>query len=366
MFNNSKHLDSLLKVIVLGGNSNHCEKQTSLKYISRDSPPYPANKCRNEIKEGNDGNIYQSKSNKNGVYRWVLLKDSKKLKSIKKEELEETKSFENKTVFNNINNINLSDIEVYGTIDNGGEFFFVFIIEKLKYALIRVSDLYLNNKEDDEYDEEKSLHLSDARKHSFTRKYKMKIIEDFYNEIQRNGLQTDEIKPVKVPEKSWKEKQRDGPPKEFHNFKLRIKYEKVFIGRDTEYKHHFDGSNILFKLPDGKYIYITGAVKTFYTENNEEIKEYSGQMGSSGCPAPFAFTDNFIYILDLGEYVDLSEYKEWLKKEGITWKEGKTMEVFFEYYHEELSTGRNFKIKKDKKHLINNIDFNTIIDVFGY
>ena len=113
-------------------------------------------------------------------------------------------------------------------------------------------------------------------------------------------------------------------------------------------------------------MYVCGAVQTFYTENNEEIKEYSGEMGSSGCPAPFAITDNYIYIFDLDEYVELSEYKEWLKKEGLSWKEGKTMEIFFEYYHEELSTSKKKKVKKDKKHLIGKIDFTTIIDVFGY
>jgi len=48
-----------------------CKKMTTKKYTTRNSPPYPANKCLREIKKGNDGNMYISKRNVNNVYRWV-------------------------------------------------------------------------------------------------------------------------------------------------------------------------------------------------------------------------------------------------------------------------------------------------------
>ena len=43
------------------------------KYVNRPSPPRPANDpgCRDQIRRGNDGLLYASVSNKNGVYRWV-------------------------------------------------------------------------------------------------------------------------------------------------------------------------------------------------------------------------------------------------------------------------------------------------------
>ena len=43
------------------------------KYANRPSPPRPANDpgCRDRVRRGNDGLLYQSVSNKNGVYRWV-------------------------------------------------------------------------------------------------------------------------------------------------------------------------------------------------------------------------------------------------------------------------------------------------------
>ncbi len=48
-----------------------CTKQEASKYAARGSPPYPANECQGEMMTGNDGELYVSKPNKNGVYRWV-------------------------------------------------------------------------------------------------------------------------------------------------------------------------------------------------------------------------------------------------------------------------------------------------------
>ena len=57
-----------------------CVEQTSKKYTSRKSPPYPANVCPvGDKKKGNDGKMYVvSGPNKNGVSRWVLEKTAKK------------------------------------------------------------------------------------------------------------------------------------------------------------------------------------------------------------------------------------------------------------------------------------------------
>jgi hypothetical protein len=56
--------------------SSGCVIQTSAKYnsLTRKSPPYPANKCRGKILLGNDGNMYRSVSNINGVYTWRIKK----------------------------------------------------------------------------------------------------------------------------------------------------------------------------------------------------------------------------------------------------------------------------------------------------
>lgn len=44
------------------------------RYISRPSPPYPAQRCRDVIKQGNDGLMYQSVPDRRGVYTWRKLR----------------------------------------------------------------------------------------------------------------------------------------------------------------------------------------------------------------------------------------------------------------------------------------------------
>lgn len=82
----------LLRLLGLGGNKSP-QRQESLrpqrpqsnrnkecpilrdkKYANRPSPPRPANDpgCRGKLFRGNNGKMYASKPNRNGVYRWVL------------------------------------------------------------------------------------------------------------------------------------------------------------------------------------------------------------------------------------------------------------------------------------------------------
>lgn len=46
-------------------------KLATKKYAKRVSPPFPANDFCGKKKKGNDGKMYISKPNKNGVCRWV-------------------------------------------------------------------------------------------------------------------------------------------------------------------------------------------------------------------------------------------------------------------------------------------------------
>ena len=67
-----------------------CIEQTTSKYLSRPSPPYPAQECRGKVLTGNDGKLYKSVPAVTGVYRWVRAdavkskKAEKGSKSVKK------------------------------------------------------------------------------------------------------------------------------------------------------------------------------------------------------------------------------------------------------------------------------------------
>ena len=64
---------------------SECVKMKSDKYSLRNSPPYPANKCKTMKKKGNDGNYYLSESDKNGVYKWVKINKTLKNKATRKD-----------------------------------------------------------------------------------------------------------------------------------------------------------------------------------------------------------------------------------------------------------------------------------------
>ena len=74
--------------------TNKCIKQTKGKYVAkkpdgsfkRKGPPYPANECCGQDKEGNDGLMYKSVKNKKGVCTWkkIAKKKSPKKKPAKK------------------------------------------------------------------------------------------------------------------------------------------------------------------------------------------------------------------------------------------------------------------------------------------
>jgi hypothetical protein len=53
-----------------GKNAINSHSKTLKKYKSRNSPPYPANENCGKKMKGNDGLMYESKPNKNGVCSW--------------------------------------------------------------------------------------------------------------------------------------------------------------------------------------------------------------------------------------------------------------------------------------------------------
>ena len=55
-----------------------CVKIDTKKYRTRDSPPYSAMDCKGQKLIGNDGQQYISKSDKNGIYKWLKLVEKSK------------------------------------------------------------------------------------------------------------------------------------------------------------------------------------------------------------------------------------------------------------------------------------------------
>jgi len=51
-------------------NHTKCVMQTTKKYLSRSSPPYPANKCCGKTMTGNDGAQYIAAQKVSGMCAW--------------------------------------------------------------------------------------------------------------------------------------------------------------------------------------------------------------------------------------------------------------------------------------------------------
>lgn len=62
-------------------NTRSCTQQSTSKYTKRKSPPFPANECGAQQKRGNDGEMYESRADKRGVFRWYKVKATTKAAS---------------------------------------------------------------------------------------------------------------------------------------------------------------------------------------------------------------------------------------------------------------------------------------------
>ena len=65
-------------------NKTRCIKQDSKKYKTRTSQPFPANKCKGKTKKGNNGKMFKSRPDANGVHKWVSVVSTSKTKTKKK------------------------------------------------------------------------------------------------------------------------------------------------------------------------------------------------------------------------------------------------------------------------------------------
>lgn len=65
------------------GNKTKCVKDNTQKYKTRPSPPFPANKCKGKTKKGNNGKMFKSKPDVNGVHKWVAVVSASKATATK-------------------------------------------------------------------------------------------------------------------------------------------------------------------------------------------------------------------------------------------------------------------------------------------
>lgn len=243
-----------------------CKKKTTKKYTSRKSPPYNANECCDSNKQGNDGRMYVSIPNKNGVCRWVLKKDSP-VKTLKKKKSPiKTKSTSKKKSPSKLNvkkkmSTSTKKTKIYHTHDNGGRPFQV---------------IYDGNKNVKIYKEDQSYW------------------EDIFQKPKKIGkIGTHDI--YQAPEIEDFESEYNELVKEYNNV------QKVFVGKsklekdDKHYESEFNGNSILLKLPQNRYVFIGTNIYEFTSP--EAITKYYSTVGNNDVPYPTASSKNYMFFM---------------------------------------------------------------------
>lgn len=222
-----------------------CIKLHNKKYQSRDSPPYSAMDCKNQIKYGNDGNKYQSSPDKNMIYKWIKIQ-SKNYKSSKP----------SKTHKNTKANITVN-----------------------KIANRKINT---NTKTKKENRSNKKYMIHDNG------------IVPFHVYVNNNK------KTLKVYMNS---NTLDEPV--FDKLVLETKYQKIFDGGPIPHKYieqsySFEpGNTILVSLGKNKYIFIGPNIYSFTTGNtsDDEIIEYFSPIVINDIPYPYARTKTNTYLM---------------------------------------------------------------------
>jgi len=329
-----------------------CIRKTSNKYISRNSPPYSANKCCNETKKGNDGNLYISKPNKNNICKWIKT-NKKSSSSIRLTRKSSVLSSYNKIISNyklnskindNLNpynknvkqtllnkdvNIKNEDIVMYTTEFNGADLFDVYIIPKYNYAIITISNNFF---EEDMYG------------NPLVKLNKNTLIENIKNEINTNGIIIDEIISVDIPSKN----RYYYIFSNFKNYKLRITYNKLFTVQK--------GASILFEL-NNNYLYICESMYIFNTKNMSRIINY---LSTSQLDYYYAIDQNYIYLSLEKSFFPKLNYEMWKKENNYTENDTDPYQYFY-------SMTENKKQKSTKEFISlyqNNLDHKMIFNLY--
>jgi hypothetical protein len=213
-----------------------CSRQSTNRYASRPSPPYPANECCGKVKTGNDGEKYISKRAANGVCRWVKKSDAEGKKSGKKSgkkklTIRKSRKGVTKTVEKEAKSMGKGKGKIYEIHDNGGRPFRV-VVHAGKWVTIQ--------------------HAVDEGKGEYAP----------FLTVQADEVMIGKSSPPPNRERSE------------------------------------PGNNMLLALPGGKLMHIGMEVREFSPVPGDRIRKFYSDVGNSDVPYAYAIGDTYIYFLD--------------------------------------------------------------------
>jgi hypothetical protein len=222
-----------------------CIEQKTKKYTSRSSPPYSANECKNEIKNGNNGKPWKSVPNKHMIYKWIPILESSTSTRV---------NTSSRTKKNNKNNITKQKgNKTYYIHDNGGRPFKVIVNHNKKILIV-----YIDTRTDDDLNND---------------------IKPIYDKI--------------ILETKYKKFWNGGPIPKFKNRKKQL--------------YSFEpGNSILISTNIDQYIYIGSEIYSFQTGTSadEQIENYISLIGNNDVPYPFATSKKYTYLMIENVYIE--------------------------------------------------------------
>jgi hypothetical protein len=139
-----------------------------------------------------------------------------------------------------------------------------------------------------------------------TRKLPSKMQKGKVYETHDNGARPFRVQDhggsVTITQQRWNaEKRTHEPEKEL----MTVTYEKIFVGSQ--------GSSILLKQAQNKYMYIGDTIKTFEPPKGDKILDYHSPIGNSDVPYPYAVGEQYTYLMIADVYIpngDLDKGKD--------------------------------------------------------
>lgn len=264
---------------------SNCNEQKTKKYLSRNSPPYSAMECKGSTKKGNDGSQYLSKTDKNGIYRWVKT-DTFSVTS------------KNKTSKNN----RKITIKIKGTP--------ALVIPP---SSTRTKNTYKNN----DYGKVNVSQFikcieNDKLKKQLETIGKPKNIYEINDNASFPFVVFDYGGYVDIYNNHFNETTNRG---ELHKKIMNVKYEQIFIGDNDLNDPYWNfkrgvakGNTILLQTDKGNYMFIGKGILTFSTIDGDTIRKFYSPIGGNYDSFPYAIGDKYVYLLNDKKYASVTEF----------------------------------------------------------
>ena len=291
-----------------------CIKLKTKKYRLRGSPPYSATDCPGKQMNGNDGGVYTSKSDKNGIYKWV--------KATNATNATKATNAINKTI-KKTSRTNHSSCST--KLNRSSAPFYKYAYKKSIFAPVNVSKFLKCIPPDIvKGDKKKPNHI--------------------YEIIDNGGipfLVFDYGSHADIYNQHYDKETNDY---EIQGKILETKYSRIFVGdnelNDPDYdlkKGSGKGNTVLLQTGKDKYTYIGDGIRSFTTKDGDVIQKYYSPVGNSAVPYPYAVGQKYVYLMLYNQYESVEDFDL-------------TKDVYTQYYaHLDLD---KFKNKSSKKYSV--------------